>query len=61
MNRPIYRRNLLKSCKTRTSLRPKGYKFFAKLPAAGPTTPQLLQDIKNSHCIKYVHFFEFDH
>ncbi len=60
MNRPIYRRNLLSSHKSRESLRPKGYKFLAKLPAAGPETFKILQDIKNSHCLKSVHFFEFD-
>jgi len=61
INRPVYRRNLLNSRKTRESLRPKGYKFLAKLPAAGPETLKILQDIQKSQCIKWVKYFEFDH
>ncbi len=60
-HRPIYRRNLLNPSRTRECLRSKGYKFFGKLSAAGPETLKILQDIKKSHCIKSIHYFEFDH
>ncbi len=61
MKRPVYRRNLLNPSRSRECLRSKGYKYFAKLPAAGPSTLEILQDIKNSHCIKFIQHFEFDH
>jgi len=60
LDRPVYRRNLLNPCRTRENIRSKGYKFFAKLPAAGPETLQILQDIKKSNCTKFIQHFEFD-
>jgi len=57
---PIIRQSIPNSSKLRTRLRVNGYKNFTKIPAAGPNTQQILQNIKNSSCLKFATKLEFD-
>jgi len=57
---PICRKDLLNSSRLRQRLQVDGYKFFAKLPAAGPDSAKILNGIRRSRCIKFVKNFEFD-
>jgi len=59
-HRPVFRKDLLNSCKLKEHFRLKGHKIFAKLSASGPETSTILNNVEKLRSIKMVSNFEFD-
>jgi len=57
---PIFRKDILNSCKLKERFQIKGHKLFAKLSISGPETKRILKDVEKSKTIKFVKSFEFD-